>query len=69
MSFKLCKNVGRVDQAIRIVLGLTIMITGYFYQNPLGFIGLIPFLTGVFQRCPAYSICKIDTTKINDANM
>ncbi|MDB5643389.1 MAG: hypothetical protein JWN07_2706 [Hyphomicrobiales bacterium] len=64
-----CINVGGIDRALRIVLGLALLAyalnlgfpaTGY---NQLGWLGLIPLITGVFGYCPVYSIAEISTAR------
>lgn len=47
-------NVGNLDRVLRIVAGLTLLGLGYYFQNPLGLIGLVPITTGLTRRCPAY---------------
>lgn len=48
-------NVGRVDQVIRIVIGLVLIGLVFFGpQTPWGWIGIVPLLTGLSRRCPAY---------------
>jgi len=48
-------NVGTIDRAIRIVLGLTLIgttlagVTGIW-----GWLGIVPLATGIFRFCPAY---------------
>lgn len=48
-------NVGRADQMVRVVTGLTLMTlaaTGVI--GVWGWIGVVPLLTGLSRRCPAY---------------
>ena len=47
-------NVGTVDRVIRIIIGLSILGAGYYYQTWFGLIGLVPLLTAFFAFCPAY---------------
>ena len=47
-------NVGSVDRALRILVGLVVLGAGYYYQSWWGLVGLVPLLTGVFRFCPAY---------------
>ncbi len=47
-------NVGKMDKAIRILVGLGVILWGYSEQNWLGAIGLVPLLTGLLGWCPAY---------------
>jgi hypothetical protein len=48
-------NVGTVDRAIRIALGLALIgATLMGWIGVWGWLGLIPIATGVFRFCPAY---------------
>ena len=60
-------NVGTVDRLVRIVLGLGLIAfalpvgfpsTGWNY---VGWIGVVPLLTGVVGNCPLYSVFGIST--------
>jgi hypothetical protein len=57
-------NVGTVDRAIRIALGLALIAATLMgWIGVWGWLGLIPIATGVFRFCPAYlpfglSSCK-----------
>jgi hypothetical protein len=56
-------NVGGVDRALRIIVGLAVIGAGVFFQNWWGAIGAVPLLTGLIGWCPAYlpfglSSCK-----------
>ncbi|KMP10403.1 hypothetical protein UZ36_07775 [Candidatus Nitromaritima sp. SCGC AAA799-C22] len=61
-----CLNVGPIDRVLRILLGAMLIGLGV-YNLPdtlgtvLGFIGLIPLVTGVVGVCPVYSLFKINT--------
>ena len=55
-------NVGTVDRAVRIILGLFLLsLTMIGPQTPWGFIGLVPLVTGIFRTCPLYSLVGINT--------
>lgn len=54
-------NIGNADRALRIILGLGIIIWGAVNQNWLGAIGLVPLLTAAIRFCPAYSPFGINT--------
>lgn len=59
------KNVGSVDRGLRIVAGVVLL--GLVFvgpQTPWGWIGLVPLLTGLAGRCPAYSIFGLNTCKV-----
>lgn len=56
------RNVGRVDQLFRIVLGLAILSLAFVGpRTPLGYFGLVPLLTGIFGFCPAYTLFGYST--------
>jgi hypothetical protein len=57
------KNMGSVDRIIRVIIGLAIIVIGIIYQSWWGLIGLIPLLTALSARCPAYMPFKISTMK------
>ena len=48
-------NVGSIDRAIRIMLGLGLITATLMGAiGPWGWLGLIPLATGLFRFCPAY---------------
>jgi hypothetical protein len=48
-------NVGSIDRAIRILLGLALIAATLMGAiGPWGWLGLVPLATGVFRFCPAY---------------
>ncbi|HKL76762.1 MAG TPA: DUF2892 domain-containing protein [Gammaproteobacteria bacterium] len=57
------ENVGTADMIIRIVAGVVLL--GFAVVEPAanwwGWIGLLPLITGVFRRCPAYSLLGTNT--------
>ena len=60
------KNVGMVDRAVRIVVGLGLLVVGWLYLSaPLlyvvALIGLFALLTGTLGTCPVYSLLGINT--------
>jgi hypothetical protein len=61
------KNVGIVDRVIRIVIGLALIayaiplgfpLTGW---NWVGWVGVVPLITGMFGMCPAYRLVGLST--------
>ncbi|MBP1805978.1 YgaP family membrane protein [Rubellimicrobium aerolatum] len=58
-------NVGPADRALRIVLGLGLLLG--FILNPdagwrwLYLIGIVPLLTGLVRSCPVYSLLGLST--------
>lgn len=55
-------NVGKIDRIVRVVVGV-ILVGNVFtgLQTPIGWIGLILILTGLFGTCPTYSLLKLNT--------
>lgn len=48
-------NVGSIDRAIRILIGLALIAATLFGAiGAWGWLGVIPLVTGVFRFCPAY---------------
>jgi hypothetical protein len=61
----LAKNVGGIDRALRIVVGLA-LIAGFFLNSDgayrwLYLIGIVPLATGLMQSCPLYSVLGFST--------
>ncbi|KJS45351.1 DUF2892 domain-containing protein [Roseovarius sp. BRH_c41] len=59
------KNVGSIDRALRILLGLGLLI-GFFFNRDSAYswlylIGVIPLVTGLMSSCPLYSILGLST--------
>jgi len=59
------KNVGTIDRALRIILGLG-LLAGFFLDSGgayswLYLIGIIPLVTGLMSSCPLYSILGMST--------
>ena len=60
-------NVGSIDRTIRIIVGLALIA----YAIPLGFpqtgwnwigwIGVVPLMTGFLGMCPGYSLFGLST--------
>lgn len=60
------KNVGRVDQWIRIILGVAILSLLIFIDGSprfWGLLGLIPLITGIIGYCPLYALLGINTNR------
>ena len=57
------KNVGKIDSSIRIILGLIIVLLGFYFQSWWGLIGIIPIATAFISFCPLYAIFKMSTCK------
>jgi hypothetical protein len=61
------RNIGMIDQFVRIVLGLTLV--AFAFQDGLsiqgwhwfGLVGFVLLLTAFFRSCPAYNAFGIST--------
>jgi hypothetical protein len=58
-------NVGSIDRALRIVLGLA-LIAGFFLNADAAYrwlylLGIVPLATGLMQTCPLYTLLGIST--------
>ncbi|MCC6510451.1 MAG: DUF2892 domain-containing protein [Pirellulaceae bacterium] len=59
------RNMGNVDRLVRIAVGvglLAIVFVGP--QTPLGYIGIVPLLTGIIGFCPAYCPLGLSTCRV-----
>jgi len=61
------QNVGSIDRILRVVVGILLIAfaipigfpaTGW---NWVGWIGIIPLVTGLFATCPLYTVLGLST--------
>jgi membrane protein implicated in regulation of membrane protease activity len=58
-------NEGNIDRIVRVVAGAVLLALVFVGpKTPLGWIGIVPLLTGLIGVCPAYSIFGINTCKL-----
>ena len=58
-------NVGAVDRALRIVLGVALLsLTMLGPQTAWGYLGLIPLMTGLVGFCPLYRLLGMSTCSV-----
>jgi hypothetical protein len=63
-------NVGMLDRIARIVLGLALLAYAWplwfapSQWNWVGWIGVVPLLTGLFGTCPVYSLLGISSCPV-----
>ena len=68
----MCKNVGRTEKGIRLVLGGLLVVATVVLDLPtwetatLGVVGAIALLTGTVGYCPAWSLFGINTCRIEE---
>mgnify|MGYP001003126333 CR=1 FL=1 len=61
-------NEGAIDRVLRIVVGLGVLSLVFIGpKTPLGYIGLVPLLTGLVGICPLYSLLGINTCPVKKA--
>jgi membrane-associated protease RseP (regulator of RpoE activity) len=51
-------KIRKACRPIRIVLGLTLIATGFFISNPWFYLGVVPLIAGVVNFCPLCIITK-----------
>jgi len=62
------KNEGSIDRALRIVVGIVLLSLVFVGPHTaLGWIGLVPLLTGILGSCPLYSLLGISTCPLKMA--
>jgi len=55
-------NVGTIDRAARVVVGIALVTAAYADAlGPWAWIGIVPLATGIVGNCPIYSMLGIDT--------
>lgn len=56
------KNEGGLDRVLRVVVGLGLLAIVFVGpKTPLGYIGIVPLLTGLLGTCPLYSLLGVNT--------
>jgi hypothetical protein len=59
-------NVGGVDRALRVIVGLALIAWVLFGNGPMwAWLGMLPLATGLFSFCGAYSLLGVNTCKTN----
>ena len=62
------KNVGGIDRAIRIIIGLGLIALVFVGPHtPWGWIGIIPLATALMGWCPLYSLIGVKTCPASGA--
>jgi len=59
-------NVGSMDQYIRYVIGMGLLILGVVYESVWGLIGVLPIMTALMSWCPPYALLGLMTNKSGD---
>ena len=64
-------NVGRIDRAVRALLGLGLLGFALLSDSPLrwwGLVGFVPLLTAAAGFCPLYALLGISTCPMRRAS-
>ncbi|WP_395741334.1 DUF2892 domain-containing protein [Prosthecobacter sp.] len=54
-------NIGTVDRALRVIIGLGLIANGIVNHSWIGAIGAVPLLTAFVRFCPLYAPFGIST--------
>lgn len=55
-------NEGGLDRVLRVIVGLAVLSLAFVGpKTPLGYIGIVPLLTGIVGFCPAYALFGFNT--------
>ena len=58
-------NLGSIDRALRIILGLALLAIVFVGpQTPWGWVGLVPLVTAFIGSCPVYSLLGVKTCSV-----
>lgn len=50
-------NVGSLDRVLRVAVGAALVAAAALgFISPIGYVGLVPLLTGLVGYCPAYRL-------------
>ncbi|WP_395645941.1 DUF2892 domain-containing protein [Terricaulis sp.] len=61
-------NEGAVDRVLRVIVGLGVLSLAFVGpQTPLGYIGVVPLLTGLVGWCPLYAVFGFSTCPVRKA--
>ncbi|MHB8126767.1 MAG: YgaP family membrane protein [Desulfitobacteriaceae bacterium] len=54
-------NVGKIEQSIRIGIGIVIILMGLYFRSWWGIIGIAPIITGTIRYCPLSEVLGVST--------
>ncbi|GEM_PF-755055 len=59
------QNVGILDQTLRLVVGIFLIVLGFYYSNNwiLYIVGTVVLLTGIIGYCPVYEMLNMSTVQ------
>ena len=60
----LTRNEGAGDRALRVLIGVAILMFAFVGpRTPWGYAGLLPLVTGLLGFCPLYSVFRLSTAR------
>lgn len=63
------KNSNKVERVIRMLVGAAVLSLAFIGpKTPLGYLGVIPLITGLTGFCPLYTIFGINTCPTKKLN-
>lgn len=75
MGLQWIRNIGRLDQILRIGIGLALMWVGFIDETLItdrliatfvGLVGLLNLIAALFRVCPFYTLAGINTNNQDD---
>ena len=62
----LARNEHTIDCALRVLLGLGLLAIAFVGpKTPLGYLGIVPLVTGLVGTCPLYSALGLSTCRVS----
>ena len=63
------RNEHVVERVVRVVVGLAVLSLVFVGpRTPLGYIGIIPLVTGLVGRCPLYTLFGFSTCAVKEGS-
>ena len=59
-------NVGKTEKIVRVIIGLILLLVGYFYNLWFSLIGIVLLMTAVVGFCPLTHLLGINTCKTEE---
>jgi len=66
MSRFFATNEHPIDRILRVALGIGLLSIALFGpKTALGYLGIVPLVTGLFGSCPLYSLLGLSTCRVS----
>lgn len=65
------QNVGILDQTLRLVVGIFLIVLGFYYGNNwiLYIVGAVILMTGIIGYCPVYEMLNMSTLEKGELSL